>query len=357
MKRFLSGIILLTFGLVVFASIVTAQSNYPTYNELYVHDYAGLLDTATADYLRSTLAKLKQDSGIEVAIVTIKSIKDYNTGDATIEAFATNLFNTWGIGNATRNDGVLILVAVGDRKVRIEVGSGYGTTLNAAMQSVIDENILPAFRNDNYNAGIYSGTRAVIHALTGTWPAELEGGVVGSAAGSAATQAANPLVLLGGGGLAFGAVGVGFQRFMRHRKRPCPKCGQLMDRLDEIQDDAFLNEGEQREENLGSVDYDVWKCAHCGTHRTFRYSRWFSPYSNCPQCHYRAVKVTRNTRVSASYTSAGEREVRKTCYNCKFSNVSIEAIPMLQHSDSSSSGGSNSYSGGRSSGGGASGDW
>lgn len=79
-------------------------------------------------------SKTWKKTGIEAVVVTINSIGDYQTGDATIEAFATNLFNTWGIGHKKENNGVLILVAVKDRKARIELGKGYGREYDSAMK-------------------------------------------------------------------------------------------------------------------------------------------------------------------------------------------------------------------------------
>src|SRR6185436_17897486 len=52
----------------------------------------------------------------------------------------------------------------------------------------------------------------------------------------------------------------GVRRWRRHRSRRCPECGTRMERLDESADDALLQEGQQAEERIGSVDYDVWKC-------------------------------------------------------------------------------------------------
>ena len=121
-------------------------------------------------------ADLKHDTGVEAVVVTIDSIGDYDTGDETIESFATNLFNTWGIGDRERNDGVLILVAVKDRGVRVEISAGYGDTRNAGMQEVINEHMLPHFKEENYSRGIYLGARAVVGKLTGIWPEDLSQG-------------------------------------------------------------------------------------------------------------------------------------------------------------------------------------
>ncbi len=98
-------------GLGLIGSVAYAQGGYPQHIDPFVDDFAGLLTSNDAANTRTLLSNFKSNSGIHVVVVTINSIHDYNTGDKMIESFALNLFNTWGIGDRTRNDGVLILVA------------------------------------------------------------------------------------------------------------------------------------------------------------------------------------------------------------------------------------------------------
>src|SRR5262245_48278114 len=150
----------LIMALIGFAT--QAQAGYPKANDLYINDIAKLLTARDAITIRTALAKLRGDTGVQAVVVTIRSINAYGTGDQTIESFATNLFKEWGIGDRERNDGVLILVAVKDRKVRIELGSGYGSGYNAQMQGVIDQQMLPHFKEKNYSLGILEGTDSVV---------------------------------------------------------------------------------------------------------------------------------------------------------------------------------------------------
>src|SRR5262247_4881105 len=159
------SLVVLIMALIGFATQV--QAGYPKAKALYVNDLAKLLTAKDAITIRTALAKLRDDNGIHAVVVTIRSIHDYGTGDQTIESFATNLFNKWGIGDRERNDGVLILVAVKDRKVRIELGSGYGSGYNAQMQGVIDQQMLPHFKEKNYSLGILEGTDSVVQILSG----------------------------------------------------------------------------------------------------------------------------------------------------------------------------------------------
>src|SRR5207248_6758350 len=82
----------------------------------------------------------------------------------------THLFNHWGIGDSATNKGVMLLVAKNDRKVRLEVGSGYDSSYNQRAQGVIDEFILPSFKKDDYPTGIEKGVRGTIFMLTDAWP-------------------------------------------------------------------------------------------------------------------------------------------------------------------------------------------
>jgi uncharacterized protein len=147
-----------------------AQTGYPQPTDLYINDFAHLLSSTDAGNITKLLADLKNQHGIEATVVTISSIHDYPTGAESIEAFATHLFNTWGIGDKANNKGVLILVAAQDRKMRIELGTGYESRYNDDMQQVIDEHMLPAFKQGNFRRGLYQGTRAVVATLTGNWP-------------------------------------------------------------------------------------------------------------------------------------------------------------------------------------------
>lgn len=143
-----------------------AQSGYPTRADTHVNDFADVLTPEDEAELRNMLQSLREERGIEGVVVTVDAIADYGTGDDRIESFATNLFNRWAIDDRETNDGFLILVAVRDRRVRIELGRAYGQRYNDAMLRVIDEEMLPAFGDGAYGAGILAGTGATIAALT-----------------------------------------------------------------------------------------------------------------------------------------------------------------------------------------------
>ena len=142
-----------------------AQNGYPVYNDTRVNDFANLLSPPEVAELRELFGRLKEQQGIEAVVVTIQAMGDYPVGAQTIESFATGLFNTWGVGDRMKNNGVMILVAVKDRKVRIELGSGYDQSLEQTMADVIQTRIIPCFKQNDYPGGILNGAKAVAEAL------------------------------------------------------------------------------------------------------------------------------------------------------------------------------------------------
>ncbi|GHG91151.1 TPM domain-containing protein [Pseudodonghicola xiamenensis] len=327
----------------------------PGYRDVYVNDYAGLLDATASARIRGDLIELYDRTGIEMTVLTIRSLGEYGH-DGAIEPFATALFNAWGIGNAVRNDGVLVLVARDDRVMRIEIGAGYDVDWNARMQRVIDTGFLPYFRDGRYQDGIEAGVSETIRSLTGHLP--------GTYDDSTLRQGWDWILRWFSGlgdwlwaviALPLAGAGLGVRRYLRLRPRPCPTCGRIMRRLGEEADDAHLDGGQQLEEFLKSVDYDVWLCDGCGHMDIHRYGNWFSSYGACPKCQYRTLSTTAEVLVAATESSTGQKRLTYDCQNCGYHDTELRTIPKV--TESSSGSGRSSFGGGSSSGGGASGSW
>jgi uncharacterized protein len=132
--------------------------------------------------------------------------------------------------------------------------------------------------------------------------------------------------------------------------------------LGESHDNTLLEEGQQAEERIKSVDYDVWRCGACGHHFTLRYPKWFSSYSRCAQCRNRTKSSTEKVIAAATTASSGRARVVETCAFCTFRREYTKVLPRIDSSDSSSGGssggssssGASSFGGGGSGGGGAS---
>lgn len=165
-------IMMVILGNLIFLPADSPAGEYPKADDLYVNDYAQLLTPEDAAGIRTLFTTLRSDWEIEAVVLTISTFKKYETQDTTLEEFATNLLNTWGIGDKEKNNGVLILVAVNDRKMRIELGAGYPEGMDRKMKMVIDEFMLPQFKRNNYSRGIYQGAREMIAEVTGREPGD-----------------------------------------------------------------------------------------------------------------------------------------------------------------------------------------
>ncbi|MBS7525443.1 TPM domain-containing protein [Fusibacter paucivorans] len=125
--------------------------DYPSpTSDFYVEDYADLLASDTEQTIIETSAALEAASGAQIVVVTVPSLE----GD-TVENYAYNLFQNWGIGDADKNNGVLLLIAMDDRMTRIEVGYGLEGILNDGKTGRIqDDYLIENLKAGDYDAGV-----------------------------------------------------------------------------------------------------------------------------------------------------------------------------------------------------------
>ncbi len=145
--------------------LVAGSAAEPTFPELTgrVVDDAQLLGPDVEEELTDELKALEDKSSDQLVVVTLPSLQGY-----TIEDYGYQLGRHWGIGTAKLNNGVLLIVAPNEHKVRIEVGYGLeGTLTDALSKIIIDNAILPKFRAGDYAGGIKDGVRDIIKVLTG----------------------------------------------------------------------------------------------------------------------------------------------------------------------------------------------
>ena len=143
-------------------------SPYPNPDRGYVTDIADILNFEEEEEIEAWLYTAEKNTGVEIIVVTIKSIKDYpGTNNRSIEDFATGLFDAYGIGNMPANDGVLLLMAMKDRKARIELGNGYGRRRDRDAQKIMNRKIIPQFRKGNYTKGVIKGVKAILDEFAG----------------------------------------------------------------------------------------------------------------------------------------------------------------------------------------------
>ena len=143
---------------------VNAAPEFPQLDDRVV-DTAGLLSTSTRDALSSELATHERETSNQIVVVTLTSLQGYSIDD-----FGNQLGRHWGIGQKERDNGVLLIVAPNERKVRIEVGYGLeGVLTDALSHNIIQKVILPQFKRGEMQQGIVNGVRAIMQALEGTF--------------------------------------------------------------------------------------------------------------------------------------------------------------------------------------------
>jgi uncharacterized protein len=145
------------------AAAAAAQTlNFPPLTGRVVDD-AGILDPATRSALTDKLAALETKTSDQLVVATVKSLQG-----TSVEDYSNRLFRAWKLGQAGKNNGVLILIAPNERKVRIEVGYGLeGTLPDAVTKLIIENGIIPRFRANDVAGGITRAVDDVIQALTG----------------------------------------------------------------------------------------------------------------------------------------------------------------------------------------------
>jgi uncharacterized protein len=129
-----------------------------------ISDFAQAIPAADETRLAAQMKANRDATGVHVVVVTMTRMQGARTGEA-IEGYAKRLFNHWGIGDAARNDGILILVVSGDRAVRIALGSGYSSVYDGRATRVIDTAMLPEFREGRLAQGIIAGVAAAQERL------------------------------------------------------------------------------------------------------------------------------------------------------------------------------------------------
>lgn len=155
----------------------------------FVVDQAHLLSPEDQKAVNQTAQALLKDEQIPLFVVTITSLSAQEAAGLGIEQYATKLFDTWGIGSPDRNYGILLLVSVGDRKARIELGAGFEHRYDAQAKDIMQSLIIPAFKRGDYSIGIRDGVRGLDAMARGLqlpkptapwwfWPALIGGAIL-----------------------------------------------------------------------------------------------------------------------------------------------------------------------------------
>jgi uncharacterized protein len=157
-KLIILALILLSF----FASHGLASTpETPAVPRDYVVDLAGVINDRVKAQLNTVLLELEQKTTAQVLVLTVQSLDGQS-----IEEFAFNTKEKWKLGQKGKDNGVLIAVAIKDRKYRLEIGYGLESVLPDSLVGTIGrEYLVPYFRKGDYNSGIYAATLAVIKVI------------------------------------------------------------------------------------------------------------------------------------------------------------------------------------------------
>ena len=170
MFRLSVAFLVLILGLAGIALPLSAQPAMPKL-EARVSDFTNTLSYAEWRSLEKLLKDFEDSSSTQIVVVIMKSLEGAEIGE-----FAPKLFEVNRIGQAKKNNGVLLLIAKEDRKVKIEVGYGLEGVLTDALTSqIIAREIVPKFRQENYFAGIVGGVDAIMRASAGEYKSDQRG--------------------------------------------------------------------------------------------------------------------------------------------------------------------------------------
>ncbi len=149
-----------------------AQKPLPELWNMRVHDDAHVLSHDVAERLEQQLKAYEDSTSNQIAILTITSLD----GDV-LEEYSLRVAEKWKLGSAKNDNGVLLLVAVDDRKMRIEVGQGLeGVLTDAQCNRIIRNDMAPYFRRGDYDGGIEAGIQGIILSIGGEYSSEEAGG-------------------------------------------------------------------------------------------------------------------------------------------------------------------------------------
>ena len=289
--------ILRALALLLALALPGAARDLPPPLTPYVSDFADVLDDDAEARLTDRLRALRTDPGVEVAVVTVARLADH--GGKALEPFATALFNAWGIGDATANDGVLILLAVEDRAARIELGAGYPPVWDNRALRVMDVLMVPRFAAGDYAAGLEDGLQGLEDYILRPFKAGVH------------VSGTDDMPALPGGGFAWDLLA--FFGFV-----------------------------------AAIFGFQFWRARH-------RIGDRVAVLRPCPSCGGSGVVLETTVLREPGETAPGERRATRRCPSCGWHRDRHDPMPSLSAQRRSESGGG--FGGGRSSGGGASGRW
>lgn len=369
----------------------------------YVSDPTQVLNSVDIQALNGLIQTLEDSTTAQIAVVIVPSI-----GEDNPKEFTTRLFNHWGIGQAGKDNGLLVFSVLDQRRTEFETGYGLeGVLPDVICYRVGMQELVPHFQEGNYGAGLIATISKIKTILEDPEAAaEISEEIPGYGTASKRGYLGGPKfldwyvlinLLFHIGILTWIAITLAskdefYDKYMHIRKvysvvfiilfpipyifiylalrkllhnlREHPRFsalnGKPMHKLNEQEDDEFLEHGQVTEEEIGSVDYDVWVTDNADDVLILRYAKRFSKYSKCKECGYKTYYLAHSrTIVHATYSHSGKKENIYECKSCNYTHTKYITIPRKTRSSGSSGGGGGggSWGGGSSGGGGAGVSW
>ncbi len=158
MKRLL---LLIATLITLFPASVALADQPPPKPVGYVNDFANVISSDVEAPLEDALRLFEEETTVELVVVTVTDL-----GGTTVEDYAVRLFGDWGIGKKGVDNGVLLILSVSERRVRIEVGYGMEPYLtDGQVGRILDNDVLPDLRQDNYALGLLKGARKIAETI------------------------------------------------------------------------------------------------------------------------------------------------------------------------------------------------
>lgn len=187
----------------------------------FVNDFAGLLTEAEIQAMTEVIQRLERETGAEIAVVTMRRVEGN-----TPKGYAVDLFEAWGIGKAGQDNGLLILLALEERQIQVEVGYGLEPILPDGMVGrILDDHVVPHLRAGRWGQGLLAGVEAYAERIRTA--AQDPGGLLPEAEPEASENTpfwAWVILALMVGVPVAGVIGV----IAAVRRRRCPRCGARM---------------------------------------------------------------------------------------------------------------------------------
>lgn len=311
----------------------------------WVADPSHHLKPATIDSLNALATALERETSDEIAVVVVDSTSGLGPDD-----FALAIHRAWGVGKASRDNGVVVLWVPAQRALQVSVGYGLeGRLIDGRVGRIRDEQFFPAFKANEFDRGMLDGVGALVAAAReeGTPIERFKPGAVPRPRKTwlgllIAGLIIIPLLVLG--------ILAWVNRFRHRRYHHCPKCKARMRYVDDpAERRPLLDPGQRVEERLESVRHDFWVCPACNTRDSDAHVSSTS-IEPCPKCKYRTVKKATRTMIAATTGHEGQDMTTWRCANCDYVKEQVVITPQVIASSDDSTFGGGGFGGGSSGG-------